>query len=480
MSVSERVREIEKEIDASIRDLPIWQASCAEVLGDLVRAYRDAIELVFAKLLHAESFDASPEEIGALCGHENRLRAGALWAIKWASEYCPEIGIPASRDPKELVDLFFLGGIYETFVDALKSAQYGLVKIAVDEVSKTIAFYEGEPASAFDRCIVHHQRIAGPMTLHVSLTEDSDQLTSRWTAGNYRRVTMALATDAARKEKTICVDPRFLAQIGKTAISISQPTIIWLDRPSNSPDCDVFDDLVLPRVLDGGLKWKLVALLDTPIIQVGNRYCALSSDLKTIAVIGDYMLRLAARTDPDQYSVATTNREGRMINICRDVLEQSVPPWSVVARLHYKDPPQEGDVVASRGVQKVVIQLKSTLRPETPWEVYKRNMEIIDGVGHTKSLIDRGAGTQGFVVTDGYRGDYGCWAAALTSGIPIATLDDLDVIAMDPVAAVAEIKSRVGITTSVPDPPEGLADRGGELMGWTLRFIDKSLSPEPM
>lgn len=130
-------------------------------------------------------------------------------------------------------------------------------------------------------------------------------------------------------------------------------------------------------------------------------------------------------------------------------------------------------------MQKVVIQLKSTLRPETPWEVCKRNEAIIDGVKHTKGLINRGAGTQGFVVTDGYRGDYACWAAALASGIPIATLDDLDVIAMDPVEAVAEIKSRVGITTSVPDPPEGLADREAELMGWTLRFLDECLSPEP-
>lgn len=479
MGISKRVREIERGIDAGIRDLPTWQGSRAEVLGDLVRTYRDAVELVFAKLLHAETFDRSPEEIGTLCGHENRLRAGALWALKWASEYCPEIGTPTSRDPKELVDLLFLGGIYETFVDALKSAQHGVVKIAVDEASRTMSFYEGGPATAFDRCIIHRERIAGPMTRHVSLTEDSDQLTSRWTAGDYRRVTMALATDGAHKEKIICVDPEFLAQIGKTTISISQPTIIWLDRPSETPDCDVFDDLVLPRVLDGGLKWKLVALLDTPIIQVGNRFCALSSDLKTIAVIGDYMLRLAARIDPNQYSVATTHREGRMINKCRDVLEQSVPPWSVVARVHYKDPPQEGDVVASRGMQKVVIQLKSTLRPETPWEVCKRNEAIIDGVKHTKGLINRGAGTQGFVVTDGYRGDYACWAAALASGIPIATLDDLDVIAMDPVEAVAEIKSRVGITTSVPDPPEGLADREAELMGWTLRFLDECLSPEP-
>ncbi|MFI5341119.1 MAG: hypothetical protein ACHQ7N_14950 [Candidatus Methylomirabilales bacterium] len=478
MSVSNRVRQIEREIDARIRELPTWQASRAEVLGDLMRTYRDAIEVIFLKALHAKTFDGSPEDFGAAFGHENRFRAGSLWALKWATEYCPAIGVSTNRPPKELVDLLSLGATYETFVDALKCAQRDLIAITVDEASRTITFYEGGPATPFDADIVHRQRITTPMTPHVSLTQDSDQLTSRWTAGDYRRVTKWLAEFGAQKENTIFVDPALLAQIGKPVIAIPQPTLVWLDRPANVPDCDVFDDLVLPRAIDGELKWRLVSLLDTPIVQAGDQFCALSSDLKTIAVCDGYMLRLAARVDQAQYSIATTLREGRMISICRDALGRCPPPWSVTVHVRYKDPPQEADVLASRDAKTLVLQLKSTLPPETPWEVYKRNEELIEGVRHTKRLVDRGAADYGFVVTDGYRGDYACWAEALASDIPIATLYDLDAIASDPVAAAAEVKSRVGITASAPEPPQGVPDRVGDLMGWTLRFVDRHAPTE--
>ena len=167
-----------------------------------------------------------------------------------------------------------------------------------------------------------------------------------------------------------------------------------------------------------------------------------------------------------------------MINICRDVLEQYMPPWSVDAHVLYRDPPQEVDVLASRETKTLIIQLKSTLRPETPWEVYKRNEDLIDGVNHTKRLVDRGAANQGFVVTNGYRGDYACWAEALASGIPIGTLDDLEVIASDPVAAVVVLKSRVGITTSAPEPHREVQDREGDLMGWKLHFVDRNAPEE--
>ncbi len=478
MSVSERMREIETEIDTRISQLSTWRAPRAEVLEDLMDTYRSAVELVFIKMLHTETFDGSPEDFGAVICRGDRFRAGYLWALKWASEYCPSISATANRSPKELTGLFFLGAIYETFVDALKAAQHNLRTINVDEGARTITFYEGGPATAFDLRIVQQQRLTAPITPHVQLTEDSDQLTSRWTAGDYRRVTKRLARNAANKEKTIIVDPAFLAQIGKSRISIPQPTLVWFDRPADAPDCDVFDDLVFPTVSDGALKWKLVSLFDSPIVQVGDRFCALSADLKTVASIDDYMLRLAARVDPDQYSKEATLREGRMISICRDALAQCNPPWSVASHVHYKDPPQEIDVLASRDGMTLALQLKSTLRPETPWEVFKRNEGLIEGVKHTKKLVDRGAANQGFVVTDGYPGDFACWAEAIASGIPIATLYDLEVIASDPVSAVAVAKSRVGITAVAPEPPQGLPDREADLMGWTLHFVDRPAPPE--
>jgi hypothetical protein len=249
LSVSDRIRQIEREIDTRIRELPIWQESRAEVLGKLVRRYRDAIELSFVMALHAETFDSSPDDFGAALIQENRFRAGSLWSLKWASEYCPEVGVPTSQVPEDLTDLLFLGATYETFVDALKYAQRDLITVAVDETSRTIVFYEGGAATAFDSSIVRYQQITSPMVPHVSLTEDSDRLTSRWTAGDYRRVAKSLAERAAGEENTICVDPGLLAQIGKGEISIPQPTIIWLDRPATAPDCYVFDDLSCRRLM---------------------------------------------------------------------------------------------------------------------------------------------------------------------------------------------------------------------------------------
>ncbi len=135
-------------------------------------------------------------------------------------------------------------------------------------------------------------------------------------------------------------------------------------------------------------------------------------------------------------------------------------------------------MLTSRGANTVVLQLKSTLRPETPWEVYKRNEGLINGIYHTKGLVDRGVAKQGFVVTDGYRGDYACWAKAIAYGIPIATLYDLEVIGSDPIAAIAEVKDRVGITDPSRGSSNGIADREAELMGWTLRFCDRDVPTE--
>lgn len=476
MSVSDQVREVEKAIDADIRALTIWRRSKAAVLADLMQTYRDAIEVVFLQLFffqtHAATLDVSAGDVGVLLAQENRFRAGILWALKWAAEFCPENGMAELSTSDELANLVFLGADYETFVDALKCANHQLLVINVDERSRTVTCYEGQQATEFDLSIVNQQRITAPMTQQVSLTEDSDQVTSRWTAGDYRRVMRNFASHAASKENAICVDPTYLAQLGKTEVSMPQPTLVWLERPSQSPDCYVFDDLVLQTVIDSTLKWKLVTLLDTPIVKVGQRYCALSSDIKPLSWIDDYMLRLAARVDEKTYTIAAGLREGRMIKRCKDALEKCSPRWTVRERVRYSAPTQEADIVATRGVESLVLELKSTLRPETPWEVYKRNDDIIYGVKQAKAVIDRGAATHGFVISDGYRGDYACWAEALSCAIPIGTLYDLAEIADSPVAATSALKAKVGITGDIAPSRQRLPDRETTLAGWKLRLVD--------
>lgn len=476
MSVSDRVREIEKAIDADIRALKIWRRSKAGVLADLMHTYRDAIEVVFLQLFflqtHAATLDVSGGDVGGLVAQESRLRAGILWSLKWASEFCPENGSAEVSTPDELTDLVFLGADYEVFVDALKYANYELMDIEIDEQSRTLICYEGRQATVFDAAIVLQQRITNPRTHQVSLTEDGDQITSRWVAGDYRQVMRGLASYAASEENVICMDPAYLAQLGMAEVSMPQPTLIWFDRPDQPPDCHVFDDLVLQTTIDSALKWRLVALLDTPIVKVEQKYCALSSDIKALSLIDDYMLRLAARVDERQYAIAAGLREDRMIKMCKDAFEQCSPSWSVRDRVRFSNPAQQADIIATRGTESLVLELKSTLRPETPWEVYKRNDDITHGIKQAKSVIDRGAATYSFVVSDGYRGDYVCWAEALSSATPIGTLSDLAEIASDPATAVPALKAKVGITGDSMPPHERLPDRETTVAGWKLRLVD--------
>lgn len=205
---------------------------------------------------------------------------------------------------------------------------------------------------------------------------------------------------------------------------------------------------------------------------MGSRYCALSSDLRAISLIDKHMLRLAALIDPDRYSLAATLREDRMIAKCRAALESATSPWRVGSRAHYTNPPQEADVVGQRQSEALVVELKSTLRPETPWEVHKRNEDIVHGIRQTKALVDRGVAGVGFVLTDGYRGDYACWAEALSNDVTIGTLDDLAEIALDPVNAALSLKEKVGLHSEASGPHERLPDRDIELMGWKIRLID--------
>jgi len=468
MPVSPRVREIEGQIDGDIRALPIWRLPRQAVLQEIMQAYRDAVEVIFVSHLffqtHPEHINDAAHDLGVLFAQEISWRAGTLWALKWAFEFCAENGGAASVTPEQITDLLALGTSYEAFVDALKRANQDLLEIYVDEGSRTLVCYEGDKASGLDLSIVEYQRVTTPTMHHVSLTYDDDQITSRWTAGDYRRVVGILAAHASNQENEICA--------GEGEPSVAQPTVVWLERPTQAPDRDVFDDLVLPADIASALKWKLVALLDSPIVQIGGRYCALSSDLKAIARIDDYMLRLAVRTDERTYTVAATIRESRMIAMCKAALEQDSRPWTTQSNVKFANPPQEADIVAKRDNDSLLIELKSTLRPETSWEVYKRNDDLLTGIRQAKALIERGIATRGFLLTDGYRGDYTCWAQALAQSIPIGTLEDLELVGSEPDKAVAILQARVGITPKPASQPERLPDREAELGIWKLRLVD--------
>jgi hypothetical protein len=158
-----------------------------------------------------------------------------------------------------------------------------------------------------------------------------------------------------------------------------------------------------------------------------------------------------------------------MIAFCRPILESK--GWEVIPDLRLHDPDQQIDVFARRGECKLVIQLKSTLRPESPWEVLKRNEDVLNGVIHTSEVLKRfPTSTQGFVLTDGYRGDYQTWKVALDRGVMTGTLEDADAIATEPGSATEVLKQRAGFGRAVE--VTSIPDREQDLFGWKLRLLD--------
>jgi hypothetical protein len=145
--------------------------------------------------------------------------------------------------------------------------------------------------------------------------------------------------------------------------------------------------------------------------------------------------------------------------------------WNVRSHLRLKDPDREIDIYAARGKRDLVIQLKSTLRPHSPWEVYKRNADVLDGINHTAEVLPRfREGAVGFVVTDGYEGDYAMWARSLEVKVPIATLEDLDLIATNAEGASDNLKDRAGIQGKPSSDP--VPERDIEICDWTIRLVD--------
>ena len=477
MPVPKEVRDVEKEIDAEIASMPLWKHGRAAVLEGLMGIYRDGIELAFVKALKGEVL-RNADDVQAAMMQEHGVRNGAFWAMKWATKFCPAVGRDDPLCPEELVNASLVGQTYDVLVDVLKYGEKDLMRLSFNRESREIVCLEGENLTGFDADIVEHQQAVGPTHVHASLTADGDQLTSRWCAGDYRRVVRHFAEFAHSQEGQIAVRREIAMTPDGEDISVAQPTLVWLNRPGDSPDCEVFDSLTLPRTMSGSFKWGARALLETPIANCEGRYCALSTDLKTIACVDDYMLRLAAREDEKQYSHVSGLREDRMTNACLAAFAESNGGWKVDRSVALTDPSQEADVVAARSGDTFVIELKSTLRPETVWEVYKRNQDILKGLCQAESLVRRGVGDRGLVITDGYRGDYVCWKEALRRDVTIGTLGELEVLARDPNRALRTMMTMAG----VPAGKHGrrrLPDRAADIFGWTLRLVDGTRDPSP-
>lgn len=467
MPVPAEMRAAETEIDRSIAALPIWKTPQETLLRMILEFYRDAIEMVFLRTAFGHQVGDSAT-IESSLGQEQYLHGGVLQALKWTMEFSPLCEDGPSPDAEVVHELIGLGHRYELLVDVLKMANHDRVTTAVNDAGRTITVYEGGDLTGADAQLIAYQHSTLPLYAQTPLIADDDQLTAKWTAGDFRRLANLLAAWATDLENEQVV----MTLGGKETPLLNRPVVLEIKDTHESAQQAVLEDLTLTlEKAANSSKWRLTSWRDIPLVMVGSRRLAVSNIVKSLAgrACDDYMLRVAARVDSNQYSKVSGLRENRMIELCRATLETH--GWAVRPRLKLTDPPRELDLYATKEGGHLVVQLKSTLRPETPWEVLNRNKELLKGIEHTAEAVHRfPAGTIGIVVTDGYRGDYNTWAQALACGVMVGTMQDVDDIARDPMSAHVFLKSRAGFDERAERSPA--PDRQLELAGWTLRLID--------
>jgi hypothetical protein len=430
--------------------------------------YRDVAEVLMLGVAHALLTADNSQRLHRVPLVENRVRAGVFYTLKWALTFCPEES-GESIDTEAIHSTQELGAHYEALVDALRLAQHGLVDVEVNRASKTLVVFEGGDVTGADWSLVEYQQKVNPLKTHVPLTDDRDQLTTSWTAGAYRRTAAWLQALAAEAQHETLV----LALPGAPPIDLARrPVIVTIPSPPDSAMNQVLDDLTLTRgkLLGPGF-WQYVSWPDTPLVAAGSERLALSDALVALGGMArdDRMLRLAATVDGAQYVKVSGAREERMVSVCREILERL--GWAVTPRRKLSNPSGDVDVYATSGSKQLVVQLKSTLRPETPWEVYKRNGDILVGIEQAhRARAQLGGSVTAMVITDGYRGDFATWYVAIERQVPIGTLEDLEDLASNPEQAFDLLQRRVGFdVTPHSQPPR---ERTCDLMGWSLRMVD--------
>jgi hypothetical protein len=467
------VRQVEAEIDGCIQRMAVWNVKRDVLLRRLMTIWRDGLELVQLMFAHAVMFQLE-EGFQSSLASEHLMATGAYQALKWAMEYAHDDGIEDVSD-EVLVNLVMrAAGPYQALVDALKLGAHGRAEFSVDQGSKVLTVYEGGNLSGHDAAIVRYDHITVPFHKQSPLVDDADQLTTGWTAGEYRQYWRWLRPIAeAAETETI------IGQAGPLAPKqeiMKRPVVVEIPTPPASLE-RVQQDLTLTTdKAQGAFKWKIDSWHDGPLVQIGDRVFGISGAILTLASLDDYMLRVAVLNDPGQYEKVSGLREERMIGMCKKSFEET--GWTFTPHYHLSNPPRELDGYATKGTETLIIQLKSTLRPHSPWEVYKRNTDVIEGINHTAEVVRRVGGTAtGIVITDGYEGDYATWKESLATGVAVATLEDLDWIAKDPRGAFKILAERAGIQ-GVP-LREGLPERSAALCGWTVRLLDEPKPTEP-
>jgi hypothetical protein len=335
MTVSQEMRTVEDEIENAIRSMKIWKHSRDVLLRSLIEHYRDGIEHIHS--IAAIALQHQEEFLFRLARKEEQdIRSGVFRALLWAMDFCSERGTTESPPHSTIEEIVDIGRNYDVVVDFLKVGERDLVQIVVNRDRKVVEIYEGGELTGCDRQLIDHQQETSGFYTHTALTHDKDQLTSRWSAGAFRSCLQRLAKWALESTDTICQN---LA--GNVVPLMPRPAVLEVPKALDATEEAVLDDLTLnPEKVRGPWKWRLYTWLDIPLVLVGGKRLAMSDILITLGTLAwhDYMLRIAARVDSDQYSKVSQLREDRMMEICRS--ELGVKGWNVRTGFEIPGPPK--------------------------------------------------------------------------------------------------------------------------------------------
>lgn len=343
------VRKVEAEIDDCIRKMAVWKVKREVLLQRLMTIWRDALELLHLKFAHAAMFQIEGGTESLLM-MEHVMAAGVYQALKWAMEYAQEDGISEVTDEVLVHLVMSVGGPYQALVDALKLGGYDRAEFSVNQNSKTLTIYEGGNVSGHDAAVVRYDHVTVPFHKQNPLVDDADQLTTQWTAGEYRQYWQWLRSIAEASEtETIMGQAGPLAPLQEI---MKRPVVVQIPSPP-TPLEQVQRDLTLtPDKIKSAMKWKIDSWHDCPLVQIGDRVFGVSSAILTLAGLDDYMLRAAVLNDSAQYERVSGLREERMIAVCKEIFEKG--GWTFTPHYRLTAPPREIDVHATKDGENVL------------------------------------------------------------------------------------------------------------------------------
>jgi hypothetical protein len=226
--VSERVRAAESDIDDRIRRLPVWKGRKTAILRRLMNVWRNGLELAYMRFGHAAMFQNN-DSFEVAVAIEQHTSVGVFWCVKWAFEYAQTSSRWKPTD-EQLIELTISEGVgYQALVDSLKFATVGGVEIEVDVDSRIVTVYEGGNVSGYDHAIVARDHKSLLFHKQSPLVEDSDQLTRRWTAGEYREYWRWLRTIAETAETETVVTKA--GPLGPRQEMFRRPVVFMVPAP---------------------------------------------------------------------------------------------------------------------------------------------------------------------------------------------------------------------------------------------------------